>query len=165
MNHLSGATAQKVVNLSNAIRDVQTWQNQNEKVVFTNGCFDILHVGHVDYLEKASTFGSKMIIGLNNDDSVRRLKGDDRPIMPGYARARILAALAFVDAVVLFSEDTPYQLINALQPDVLVKGSDYDAKKIVGADVVLTRGGTVETVEIVTGHSSTLIVNKIRSEN
>ena len=116
----------KIVSHPEALKLVQHWQSDNFKVVFTNGCFDILHLGHIDYLEKAKALGNKLILGLNTDESVKKLKGSTRPINQWHARARMLAALQFVDAVVSFEEDTPLQLIKDLLPDVLVKGKDYD---------------------------------------
>lgn len=137
------------------------WAAQGETVVFTNGCFDILHLGHIDYLEQAQKAGSKLIIGLNSDDSVRRLKGANRPVNEAYARARLLAALAFVDAVVLFEEDTPLELITYLLPDLLVKGSDYSIETIVGAKEVIANGGEVKTINLVAGYSTTNIIAKM----
>ncbi len=143
-------------------KKVEIWKFNNQDVVFTNGCFDILHVGHVDYLEKAAALGKKLVIGVNTDASVRTLnKGKDRPINDEYARMRILAALGFVDAVILFSEPTPLELITAIKPSILVKGNDYSVETIVGADVVLKNGGKVETIELVEGYSTTKIINKI----
>lgn len=139
------------------------WRNAAERVVFTNGCFDLLHLGHIDYLEKASQLGDRLIIGINSDTSVRRLKGESRPLQAEVDRARLLAALAFVDAVVLFEEDTPQELITYVQPDVLVKGNDYTIGNIVGADFVLEKGGQVRTISLVEGCSTTALVNKIKS--
>lgn len=138
------------------------WKNQGEKVVFTNGCFDILHLGHIDYLEKAKTLGSKLVVGLNDNPSVKRLKGEERPVNDENARARMLAALAFVDGVTLFSEDTPKELITYLIPDILVKGSDYDLSNIVGADIVLANGGEVKTIDLVDGYSTTNLIQKLK---
>lgn len=138
------------------------WKNLGEKVVFSNGCFDILHLGHIDYLEKARNLGSKLIIGLNDDNSVKRLKGSERPINDENARARMLSALSFVDAVVLFSEDTPKELITYLIPDILVKGSDYNLSNIVGADTVLANGGEVKTIDLVEGYSTTNLIQKLK---
>lgn len=140
------------------------WRNAGERVVFTNGCFDLLHLGHVDYLEKASQLGDRLIIGINSDTSVTRLKGSSRPLQGENARARLLAALSFVDAVVLFEEDTPLELISLIQPDVLVKGDDYTLENIVGADVVLKKGGVVRTISLVEGCSTTALVNKIKGD-
>jgi rfaE bifunctional protein nucleotidyltransferase chain/domain len=141
---------------------LNTWKNQNRKIVFTNGCFDILHRGHADYLARASSLGDLLIIGLNADQSVRKLKGNSRPIMDEYSRAFMLASFMFVDAVILFDEDTPLNLIRFIQPDILVKGSDYDKKEIVGADIVEAKGGTVATIDFIPGFSTSSIINKIK---
>jgi len=134
---------------------------KNRKIVFTNGCFDILHPGHIFYLAKAADSGDVLIIGLNSDASVRKLKGHGRPVMDQDSRALLLASLCFVTAVVLFEEDTPYRLIQLIQPDVLVKGSDYRPEEIVGYDIVKARGGEVLTVDFVEGYSSSSIRRKI----
>ena len=155
-------TAKKIVNREQLIQLSLEWQAKGHRVVFTNGCFDILHLGHVDYLEKAAEKGEKLIIAINTDLSVKKLKGEDRPINNEIARARLLAALAFVDAVTFFGEDTPYDLIKAVQPNVLVKGSDYEISNIVGADIVLQNGGSVETIQLVEGYSTSLIIDQIK---
>ncbi|WMN12064.1 D-glycero-beta-D-manno-heptose 1-phosphate adenylyltransferase [Marivirga salinae] len=152
-------TADKILNLEALIKKRQEWKDQ--QVVFTNGCFDILHLGHVDYLEKAASKGDKLIVALNTDASVSKLKGPTRPVNNEQARARIIAALSFVDAVVFFSEDTPLSLIKQLIPDILVKGSDYNISNIIGAEIVMENGGKVETIELVDGYSTTNIINKI----
>ena len=139
---------------------VAGWRAAGRRVVFTNGCFDLLHLGHVDYLEQARHLGDALVVGLNTDNSVRCLK-PGRPIQDEEARARILAALAFVDAVVLFGEPTPLALIELVQPDVLVKGDDYAPESIVGYDVVMGRGGQVCTVPLVPGYSTSRIVARI----
>jgi len=138
------------------------WRFKDQKIVFTNGCFDIIHLGHIDYLAKAAALGDKLIIGLNTDASTRRLKGPHRPINDENARAMIMASFSFVDAVVLFDEDTPYNLIRTVQPDILVKGADYRAEDIVGYDIVTSKGGKVETLEYLPGYSTSLIEKKIR---
>ena len=158
----SKKTSSKIKPLDQAKKMVEAWHSGGEKVVFTNGCFDILHVGHVDYLEKARGLGDRLVVGLNTDRSVRALKGKERPINDEKSRARLLAALTFVDAVVFFSEDTPYELISELLPDILVKGSDYLAENIVGADIVIHNGGRVETVDLVEGFSTSNIISKIK---
>lgn len=142
---------------------VHTWKKQGRKVVFTNGCFDILHLGHVDYLEKARALGDGLVVGLNTDASVSRFKGPQRPIQDEHSRARVMASLEAVDLVVFFDEDTPIALISALLPDVLVKGGDYLAGNIVGADVVKKAGGVVKTIDFVPGYSTSGIVEKIRT--
>jgi len=155
----------KILPLNEAINVRAEWKNNNEKVVFTNGCFDILHLGHVDYLEKARNTGTRMIVGLNTDKSVKKLKGPERPINNEYARARLLAALAFVDAVVLFEEDTPLQLIKQLQPDILIKGNDYSIESIVGAKEVIANGGQVKTIELVPDYSTTKILERLETRD
>lgn len=140
---------------------VESWRSKGEKIVFTNGCFDLLHLGHVDYLEKARNLGQVLIVGLNTDESVKGNKGESRPITDEVSRARVLASLAFVDAVVYFGEDTPLGLIKRIMPDILVKGKDYTVSNIVGADVVLSNKGKVETIELVEGYSTSKIVAKI----
>ena len=139
------------------------WRSEGKTIVFSNGCFDILHRGHVEYLSKAADLGDILIIGLNTDDSVKRLKGPSRPVNDEKARAVLLSALEFVDAVVLFKEDTPYNLIRRVQPDVLVKGKDYKAEDIVGYDIVIAKGGKVETIELVDGFSTTMTIEKMRT--
>ena len=141
---------------------VAAWRAAGRRVVFTNGCFDLLHLGHVDYLERARHLGDVLVVGLNTDASVGGLK-PGRPIQDETARARILAALAFVDAVVLFGEPTPLALIELVQPDILVKGDDYAIDGIVGHELVLNRGGEVCTVPLVPGYSTSRIIEKIVS--
>ena len=131
--------------------------------MFTNGVFDILHVGHISYLAKASALGDKLVIGLNADASVKRLKGESRPINHQDNRAKLLAALFFVNAVVVFDEDTPKELIAAILPDVLVKGADYSIDNIVGASEVLANGGSVKTIDFIDGHSSTSLIEKMKT--
>jgi rfaE bifunctional protein nucleotidyltransferase chain/domain len=152
----------KIKSREEAQVQVKAWQAKGDTVVFTNGCFDLLHLGHVDYLEKARELGDRLVIGLNTDDSVSRFKGPERPLQDQDSRARILASLQFVDLVVFFNEDTPFDLISALIPNVLVKGSDYLAENIVGADVVKKAGGVVKTIDFVPGYSTTRIVEKIK---
>lgn len=152
----------KIKDWTNAKHLVQEWHQKGERVVFTNGCFDILHLGHVDYLEKARSLGDRLVIGLNTDSSVSRFKGPDRPIQDQHSRARILASLQFVDLVVFFDDDTPLALISELLPDILVKGSDYMAESIVGAEVVQKNGGVVKTIDFVSGYSTTRIIEKIK---
>ena len=140
---------------------LQKWKKENKKIVFTNGCFDILHRGHADYLARAASLGDLLAVGLNTDESVRKLKGKSRPIVDEFSRAFILASLMFVDAVILFDEDTPFNLINFIQPDILVKGSDYSKENIVGADIVEKKGGSIVTIDFVPGFSTTSIIEKI----
>ncbi len=162
----------KIASLDEMSNRIQDWQKSGEKVVFTNGCFDILHEGHVTYLAKSADFGTKLIIAINTDASVKRQgKGEERPINPESSRALILASLEFVDGVVFFDEDTPVSVIEFLKPDVLVKGADYDAsetdpsskKYIVGRETILANGGKVKTVSLVEGFSTTNIVKKLKA--
>jgi len=141
------------------------WKSEGKKVVFTNGVFDLLHIGHITYLSKAAELGDKLIIGLNADSSVKRIKGEDRPVNDENSRAALLAAFFFVDAVVLFAEDTPLNLITALMPDILIKGADYSVENIVGAKEVLANGGEVKTITFVEGYSSSNIIQKIRKQS
>ena len=137
------------------------WRSAGETIVFTNGCFDILHRGHVEYLAQAADLGDKLIIGLNTDASVKRLKGESRPINDEKSRALLLSALQFVDVVVFFDEDTPYELIKQVQPDILVKGNDYKPEEIVGYDIVTAKGGKVLTIDLVKGFSTTNIISRL----
>lgn len=137
-------------------------KREGKRVVFTNGCFDLLHLGHVEYLRKAKNLGDVLIVGINDDASVRRLKGPPRPIMPQDDRASIIAALVSVDYVCLFGEDTPLELITAVEPDVLVKGADWSVDAVVGKDIVESLGGTVQTIEFLPDRSTTGIIAKIR---
>ncbi|MGX5688893.1 D-glycero-beta-D-manno-heptose 1-phosphate adenylyltransferase [Arcticibacter tournemirensis] len=152
----------KVRSLDQLLPMVNIWKFQGNKIVFTNGCFDLLHLGHIDYLAKAASMGNKLIIGVNTDQSVSELKGAARPITDQHSRTLILASLFFVDAVVLFGEATPLNLITAIKPDILVKGADYTVDKIVGADVVMQNGGEVKTITYIDGYSTTAIERKIR---
>ena len=160
---MSNRTEHKIVSLAEAIEIRKNWKSAGDKVVFTNGCFDILHLGHIDYLEKSSEFGTQMIVAVNSDASVRTLeKGVERPINSEYARARLIAALGFVSMVIIFSESTPLELIQALNPDVLVKGDDYTIETIVGAKEVLAAGGDVKTIALVPDYSTTKIIQKLK---
>lgn len=153
---------QKVTDLPKLKEQITSWRQNGDKVVFTNGVFDLLHIGHITYLSKAAELGSKLIIGLNSDLSVKRLKGDERPVNDQNSRAIILAGLFFVDAVTVFEEDTPLNLIRELLPDILVKGADYLVENIIGAKEVLANGGEVKTISFVDGYSSTAIIRKIK---
>ena len=136
-------------------------QKKGKKIVFTNGCFDLLHPGHASYLAAARALGDFLVVGVNSDASVRRLKGEKRPIMPEVARSQLLAALSSVDYVTVFAEDDPYQLISLLQPDILVKGGDWDTSSIVGRDIVEARGGKVYSLPFIDEYSTTSIVEEI----
>lgn len=152
-------TADKVVSIEEAAATIKIWQKQERTVVFTNGCFDLLHVGHVDYLESAKALGDYLVIGLNADVSVRKLKGESRPLLDEDARARLLAALGFVDLVVLFSEDTPTELLSVLQPNILVKGGDYRSDEVAGREYCQE----VKILQFTEGYSTSNIVKKIQS--
>lgn len=153
----------KVVSQEHLKGLIESWKLQHKKIVFTNGCFDLLHLGHIDYLVKAADLGDKLIIGLNSDHSTTMLKGPHRPINNEESRASILAALFFVDAVVLFDEETPYNLISIVKPDVLVKGADYKIDEIAGADVVAANGGKVCLIDFLPGYSTSAIEKKIKN--
>ncbi len=160
----TSSTERKIVDIQGFLNEVGQPHEKRRRIVFTNGCFDILHAGHISYLEKARAEGDLLVIGLNTDASVKRLKGASRPIIPETERSRLLAALAFVDYVIPFGEDTPKQLIEAVAPDVLVKGADYSLDKIVGADFVMARGGEVKQIEFVDGLSTSEIIRRIQSQ-
>lgn len=162
----------KIVDRHTAVHRVNAWRLRGDKVVFTNGCFDILHRGHVSYLAQAASLGNKMVLAINTDSSVKRLgKGDDRPVNDEVSRAIVAAGLGFVDLVVSFDEDTPYELIKLLSPDILVKGADYSEDQldpnapdfIVGSDVVRANGGEVKTIPLVDGFSTTSIIQKLKN--
>ncbi len=170
MSHLY-QLQKKIVSLNDLIQHISVLKSQQKKIVFTNGCFDILHKGHVQYLSLAADFGDVLIIGLNSDASVKRQgKGDDRPVNNSDARSLILSALEFVSFVVEFNEDTPLNLIEKIVPDVLVKGGDYDPaetnptskKYIVGREIVLKNNGRVEVIDLVQGYSTTSIIQKLK---
>jgi len=153
----------KILDSGKLKQQLTLWRFKDKKIVFTNGVFDLLHLGHIDYLGKAKDLGDILIIGVNTDESSKRLgKGKNRPITNEKSRSTIIAALNFVDAVVLFNEDTPYELIKTIQPDILVKGADYKPSEIVGYDVVTAKDGKIETIEFLSGYSTTDIENKIK---
>jgi len=149
--------------LNQALHQIQQWRDEGKCIVFTNGCFDLLHPGHIDYLTKARALGDVLIIGLNDDNSIQRLKGPNRPVNTLTDRAIMLAALKPVDLVVPFSEDTPLKLISALAPDILVKGGDYKPDDIVGAKEVIANGGKVVVMPFIDGHSSSSLINQIKA--
>ena len=153
-------TGDKVVGLEELTRRVALWKQNGDRLVFTNGCFDLLHVGHITVLDQARRFGDRLIVAINSDESVRRLKGPSRPIVNAPERARVLAALSGVDAVVIFDEPTPLELILALRPDVLVKGGDYEAAGVVGAAEMQAWGGQVKIVPTAEGFSTTRLIEK-----
>ena len=152
----------KIVSRNHIATLAEKWRSEGDKIVFTNGCFDLIHRGHIEYLSRAADLGQRMIVGLNTDASVSRLKGESRPVVDQESRAILMGAFEFVDAVVYFDEDTPYELIKEVQPDVLVKGSDYNVEDIVGYDIVISRGGSVETINLVEGISTTILIERIK---
>jgi len=153
----------KILNWQELKIKVELWKKAGDKIVFTNGCFDIIHQGHIDYLAKAASLGSKLIIGLNADSSVSKLKGIHRPIQDQKSRQIILSAFSFTAAVTLFDEETPYELIKLVIPDILVKGSDYKAEDIVGYDIVTKNGGMVKTIDFLPGYSTSDIERRIKN--
>ena len=159
--NLKTINAKVYQNLNDFEDKLNLWKSNGEKIVFTNGCFDLLHLGHLDYLSKAADLGTKLVIGLNSDFSTQKLKGPNRPICDQKSRAALLAALFFVDAVILFDDDTPLKLITKILPDVLIKGADYKIENIVGAKEVLNIGGEVKTIAFLHGYSTTAIEQKI----
>jgi rfaE bifunctional protein nucleotidyltransferase chain/domain len=152
----------KIFSLDDLKNQLNTWKQAGEEVVFTNGCFDIIHRGHIEVLAQTADLGDRLIIGLNSDSSIQKLKGEGRPIIDEHSRAILLAALSFVDAVILFPEDTPINLISTLLPDVLAKGGDYKIETIVGHEIVQNNGGKVILVPFVDGFSSTTIIDQIK---
>jgi rfaE bifunctional protein nucleotidyltransferase chain/domain len=153
---------QKLFLKEELLQQVSSWKAEGKKIVFTNGCFDIIHPGHIDYLAKAASLGDKLIIGVNTDKSVQKLKGSTRPIQSQDSRTFILAALSFTSAIVLFDEDTPAQLIASLSPDILVKGADYTIDQIAGADTVIKNGGSVVLLPYLKGFSTSEIEKRVK---
>jgi rfaE bifunctional protein nucleotidyltransferase chain/domain len=151
----------KILKLHELTAYVLDWKKNKNSIVFTNGCFDILHYGHLQYLTQAKSLGHKLIVGLNSDDSVKKLKGESRPINNQKAREFTLASLLVVDAVVVFEEETPEKIIKMIFPDILVKGGDYKFDEIVGADFVTANGGLVEIIPLVQGYSSSNLIKKL----
>lgn len=153
----------KTILKEDALRKLNGLRLKGKKIIFTNGCFDILHPGHVDYLTQARDLGDYMILGLNTDNSVKKLnKAPGRPVNDETSRARVLSALACIDAIIFFDEETPYELIKFLQPDILVKGNDYKAEEVVGYDVVKARGGEVITIPLLEGFSTTKLIERLK---
>ena len=140
---------------------IALWKSQRETIVFTNGCFDLLHIGHISLFESAKGYGDKLVIGLNSDKSLERIKGNSRPIISQYNRAKVLSSIKFVDAICLFEEDTPEKIIKIIKPDYLVKGADYQENEIIGASFIKSYGGKVIRIPLIENHSSSYIINKI----
>ena len=153
---------QKIYNISDLLIRREEWKMESKTVVVTNGCFDILHGGHVLYLEKAKSLGDVLVVLANSDNSVKRLKGEDRPYNNEFSRTNVLAALASVDGVIVFTEDTPEQLIKRIKPNILVKGEDYKIEDIAGGEYVLSSGGKVLTISLIDGYSTSKIIHKIK---
>lgn len=163
MDHLSLIQSKILMDRTELEFSLAIWRFKGQKLVFTNGCFDIIHRGHVEYLAQAASLGNQLIIGLNTDASVRRLKGMARPVQDETTRALVLASFSFVSKIVLFDEDTPFELISLVKPDILVKGGDYKPEEIVGYDIVKGNGGEIVTIELVEGHSTTSIINRMNN--
>ncbi len=163
MDHLSFIQSKILMDRTELEFSLAIWRFKGQKLVFTNGCFDIIHRGHVEYLAKAASLGNQLIIGVNTDASVKRLKGSARPVQDETTRTLVLASFGFVSKVVLFDEDTPFDLINLIQPDILVKGGDYKPEDIVGYDIVKGKGGEIVTIDLVEGHSTTSIINRMNN--
>lgn len=161
----SGSIHNKIVTLAELKKKLAQWRVLNKTVAFTNGCFDILHAGHIKALTEAASHADFLLVGLNNDDSVKKIKGENRPVNDEQARSLLLASLSMVDAVVLFPEDTPLELIKAIMPDVLVKGGDYKLEDIVGAKEVIASGGKVIINPLLSGFSTTSVINKFQNKN
>ncbi|MDD5465300.1 MAG: D-glycero-beta-D-manno-heptose 1-phosphate adenylyltransferase [Candidatus Omnitrophica bacterium] len=151
----------KIIPLSSLIRKVRALKQKNKRIVFTNGCFDILHFGHVKYLQDAKAKGDYLIVAVNSDSSIKKIKGKNRPLIGQLDRLKTIAALASVDFVVLFNEDNPLKLIRAIKPDVLIKGADWSKERMVGADFVESYGGKAATVNLVKGRSTSKLIEKI----
>ena len=161
MNKLD-SVKNKILSQESLLKKVEKWKHFSQKIVFTNGCFDILHRGHIEVLAKTADMGDKLIVALNSDISIKQLKGEGRPVFDQYSRSLILASLEFVDIVILFSEKTPIKLIEMIVPDYLVKGGDYISSEIAGSDFVINNGGEVITIPIVEGYSTSNIINIIK---
>ena len=161
MSHWKNSRS-KIVSLDEAMVQVQSWKEDGDDIVFTNGCFDLLHYGHAKYLASAADFGHKLVVGLNSDESVESIKGDNRPINTFESRASLLASFSFVDLLIGFSENTPIQLIESLKPHYLIKGGDYAEETIVGAREVKSWNGQVKIIPFESGYSSSHIISKIR---
>ena len=163
MSHLK-KIENKIFTINDLKVKTERWKSLGNQIVFTNGCFDIIHQGHIEVLSKSADLGEKLIVGLNSDKSIKKLKGKDRPIKDEHSRAMLLASFYFVDAVILFSEDTPIRLIRELKPDILAKGGDYKIEKIAGHKIIQETGGEVKLIPFVEGYSSTQIIKNIKQK-
>ena len=162
MNSYYNIIAQKIQGPEKATQTIKQWKKKSESIVFTNGCFDLIHLGHLYYLAEAASLGDRLVVAVNSDNSVKDLKGINRPIKNQETRMNLLASLAVVDMVILFDETTPLQLIEAIVPDILVKGGDWRTEDIVGSDIVLKNNGRVESLSFVEGNSTTALIEKIQ---
>ena len=154
----------KIFNIKDLSKIINEWRLNGDKIVFTNGCFDLIHLGHLEILARSADLGDKLIVGINSDESIKKIKGNSRPIIEEDSRAKQLAAIEFIDAVILFNEDTPYNLINILKPDVLTKGGDYKKNDIVGNQLINKEKGEVVIIPLTQGYSTTSILEKIKNE-
>ena len=154
----------KILNIKDLSQIIKEWRLNGDKIVFTNGCFDLIHLGHLEILARSADLGDKLIVGINSDMSIKKIKGNSRPIIEEDSRAKQLAAIEFIDAVILFNEDTPYNLINILKPDVLTKGGDYKKNDIVGNQLINKEQGEVVIIPLTQGYSTTSILEKIKNE-
>ena len=154
----------KIFNIKDLSEIINEWRLNGDKIVFTNGCFDLIHLGHLEILARSADLGDKLIVGINSDMSIKKIKGNSRPIIEEDSRAKQLAAIEFIDAVILFNEDTPYNLINILKPDVLTKGGDYKKNDIVGNQLINKEQGEVVIIPLTQGYSTTSILEKIKNE-
>ena len=154
----------KIFNIKDLSEIISKWRLNGDKIVFTNGCFDLIHLGHLEILARSADLGDKLIVGINSDVSIKKIKGNSRPIIEEDSRAKQLAAIEFIDAVILFNEDTPYNLINILKPDVLTKGGDYKKNDIIGNELINKEQGEVVIIPLTQGYSTTSILEKIKNE-
>ena len=154
----------KIFNIKDLAKIINEWRLNGDKIVFTNGCFDLIHLGHLEILARSADLGDKLIVGINSDMSIKKIKGNSRPIIEEDSRAKQLAAIEFIDAVILFNEDTPYNLINILKPDVLTKGGDYKKNDIIGNELINKEKGEVVIIPLTQGYSTTSILEKIKNE-
>ena len=154
----------KIFNIKDLSQIIKKWRLSGNKIIFTNGCFDLIHLGHLEILARSADLGDKLIVGINSDMSIKKIKGDSRPIIEEDSRAKQLAAIEFIDAVILFNEDTPFDLINILKPDVLTKGGDYKKNDIVGNELINKEQGEVVIIPLTQGYSTTSILEKIKNE-
>ena len=154
----------KILDKERLLVKLTDWKEENKKIVFTNGCFDLIHLGHIEVIARSADLGDILIIGMNTDNSIKRLKGKNRPIVEEISRAKQLAALEFVDAVVLFDQDTPIDLIKVINPNVITKGGDYNTDQVIGNDIVTQNDGEVVIIPLTQGYSTTSILEKIKDE-